>query len=104
MSHSAMRATNVCNLVFTVKKARTVWATTGKTHTSQELMENENDKPLAENAVKQHRNMEKRAKTNKMPKPRLNQCNQQNEKKHEEGSAKTPHKMTVSCSLGIAIL
>ena len=36
VSHSAMRVTHVCNLVFTVKKARTVWATTGKkTHKSR---------------------------------------------------------------------
>ena len=67
-------------------------------------MENENDKPLAENAVTASRHGKKQAKSNKMPKPRLNQCNQQNEKKHEEGSAKTPHKMKVSCSLGIAML
>ena len=59
VSHSAMRAANVRNLVFTKKKQEQSGQQQEKTHTSPELAENENEKPLAENAGRQHRILEK---------------------------------------------
>ena len=65
------------------KNAQTAWATKRKKRTSQELTENDNEKPLAENTGTASKHG-KKAKFNEMPKTSLTSTESRNQTKSQK--------------------